>query len=535
MSSVLLHAIPELAIMLLKICAFLFYLTIYSEAANILYVIPFTTKSHYITLRPIGLELARRGHNVTVITAHKENEHPPNYHQVMVKATKIWEALGGKPPNVFSTVDLSAVKFHNNVIWPGGLALTEEALQTPAVQELLSSDAKFDLVISEQFFQEAFYGLAYKYNAPLALVTTFGNCMRHNFVTRNPLQLATVPSELLDVQEPTSFSGRLKNFYFTVYELFWWKFWYLEKQEHLMKKYIPGLREPIPSLYEIQKNTSLMLVNSHFSVDSPMPYLPNIVEIGGVHITKSNSSLPKDLQKYLDDADDGFVYVNFGSNVRSIELPEEKKQAFLKVFKRLKRTVVWKWEDDNLDQKPDNVIVRKWLPQKEILAHPNIRVFVSHGGLIGTQEALYNGVPIIGVPIYGDQYNNILALEEMGYGKLLQYNDITEERMYGIIAEVLNNESFTKTAKEVSRRFWDRPMNALDTAMYWIEYIIRNNGAPYMKSQAIELSWLSFSMLDVYIFIGFLVVSSIIFTIKVIKIINTVLCSRKTIDKKKKT
>lgn len=48
-------------------------------------------------------------------------------------------------------------------------------------------------------------------------------------------------------------------------------------------------------------------------------------------------------------------------------LPDDKKNAFLNVFRRLKLTVLWKWEDDQLDNKPDNVIIRKWLPQNEIL------------------------------------------------------------------------------------------------------------------------------------------------------------------------
>lgn len=45
-------------------------------------------------LRQIGLELARRGHNVTVITANKEKNPPKNYHEVMVDDKKIWEVIG---------------------------------------------------------------------------------------------------------------------------------------------------------------------------------------------------------------------------------------------------------------------------------------------------------------------------------------------------------------------------------------------------------------------------------------------------------
>ncbi|CAK1556339.1 unnamed protein product [Leptosia nina] len=488
---------------------FLVILTKCSEGANILYVIPFTSKSHYIMLRPIGLELARRGHNVTVITANREKDPPPNYHEVMVDDKKIWDVIGGERPNVFSMVQLSAENFHEKILWTGGTAFTEVTLNSTEVQRFLKTDVQFDLVICEQFFQEALYVLAHKYNAPLALVTTFGNCMRHNILVRNPLQLATSISEFLDLKEPMSFFGRLRNLYFTVYEFVWWKYWYLEKQEEMVKKYIPDLPQPVPSLYDIQRNTSLMLVNSHFSYDVPVSYLPNIIEIGGIHLTKIEQKLPEDLKALLDASEHGVVYINFGSNVRSAELPVEKRDAFLKVFRKLKQTVLWKWEDESLKEKPHNVITRSWLPQKEILAHPKIKLFISHGGLIGTQEAMNNGIPIIGVPIYADQFNNLLLAEQIGFGKILQFHDINENRLEIVISEVINNETYLIKAKEVSKRFKDRPLNALDSAMYWLEYVIRYKGADFIKNPARELTWTEYTLLDIYVLLAIATIGTI--------------------------
>lgn len=66
----------------------------FSDGANILYIMPFTSKSHYIMLKPIGLELAKRGHNVTVITAYKHRNPPSNYRQVMVEVKEIWDVVG---------------------------------------------------------------------------------------------------------------------------------------------------------------------------------------------------------------------------------------------------------------------------------------------------------------------------------------------------------------------------------------------------------------------------------------------------------
>ncbi|CAG9786684.1 unnamed protein product [Diatraea saccharalis] len=473
----------------------------YSECANILYVVPFTSRSHTIMLKPIGLELARKGHNVTVITGYLEKTDLPNYHQIKIDHKEIWEILGTERPNVFTMTEISAEEFHDLIFWRGGLAFTEMALNSSQVRQFLAKDNKFDLVISEQFFQEAMYTLALKYRAPLALVTTFGNCMRHNIATRNPLQLATVIPEFLDLNEPTSFWARLRNFYFTFYEFAWWRYWYLVEQEHLAKKYIPGLPDKMPSLYDIQKNVSLFLINSHFSFDSAVAYLPNIVEIGGVHLSHSIEKLPQDLQTLLDKATDGVIYVNFGSNVRSSELPVDKMNAFLKIFSEINQTILWKWEDDKSEIKSKNIVFRKWFPQKEILSHPNIKVFISHGGLIGTQEAIFHGVPIIGVPIYADQYNNLLQAEKLGFGKILRFEDINEQSLRNKLIDVLSNNSYRIKAKEVSSRFKDRPMNPLDTAVFWIEYVIRHNGADFMKNPAIQLSWLSYNMFDVYAFV----------------------------------
>ena len=85
--------------------------------ANILYVIPFSSPSHYILFRPIGLELARRGHNVTVITSIKEKDQPSNYRQVMVDDKKIWDIIG-KFSKIHKKVLVSfrKVKYKNVVI-----------------------------------------------------------------------------------------------------------------------------------------------------------------------------------------------------------------------------------------------------------------------------------------------------------------------------------------------------------------------------------------------------------------------------------
>jgi len=53
----------------------------------------------------------------------------------------------------------------------------------------------------------------------------------------------------------------------------------------------------------------------------------------------------------------------------------------------------------------------------------------------------------------------------------------------------------------MSSIFRDRPMSALDTAVYWVEYVIRHKGAHHLRSAAVDLTWYQYYLLDVIVFL----------------------------------
>lgn len=109
-------------------------------------------------------------------------------------------------------------------------------------------------------------------------------------------------------------------------------------------------------------------------------------------------------QTFLDSASDtGAIYFSIGSCIRSADMPSEKLSAFIEAFRGLKQKVLWKYEDENIQNLPPNVMVRKWLPQTDILAHKNLILFIGHGGVFGTQEGIYYGIPMLFIPFYSDQ------------------------------------------------------------------------------------------------------------------------------------
>lgn len=74
-----------------------------------------------------------------------------------------------------------------------------------------------------------------------------------------------------------------------------------------------------------------------------------------------------------------------------------------------------------------------------ILAHPNVKGFMTHGGLLGLSEGIYCGVPMVVTPMYGDQGHNAAAAAARGAAIILQYEDITEESLGNALNEILNN------------------------------------------------------------------------------------------------
>ena len=132
-----------------------------------------------------------------------------------------------------------------------------------------------------------------------------------------------------------------------------------------------------------------------------------------------------------------------------------------------------KWESDVLPGKPDNVLISKWLPQNDVLAHPNVKAFISHCGYGGVIEAKSNGVPIVGIPFVGDQNGNAAKIVEEGWASKVKFADLTEESLTNALKEILSNPKYRDTVRKQAILAKDRPMNAQETAVYWVEYILR--------------------------------------------------------------
>ena len=132
-----------------------------------------------------------------------------------------------------------------------------------------------------------------------------------------------------------------------------------------------------------------------FTGDGLRPVMPNTVLAGLMTCRAEPKPLPEHLATFVESAQHGVIFVSFGSVIRASKMPEDKRRMMLNVFSRLKQKVIWKWETEMADA-PDNVLISSWLPQTSLLAHRNVKVFVTHGGAGSTQETICHKTPIVG-------------------------------------------------------------------------------------------------------------------------------------------
>ncbi|XP_049308406.1 UDP-glucosyltransferase 2-like isoform X1 [Bactrocera dorsalis] len=475
-----------------------------TDGAKILAVYVFPAKSHYMMHRVLISELLKHGHEVTMIAALtlEPEKMGANYTEILIEPvydyrTEIRSTFGGK--TIYDMRNELDVQVFLNLIRLLGLSTTEHALKQPKIQAIINAketQGVYDLLLVEQFYQDAFSALAHVYNIPVISTATFAQqtFMSEMFGIIQPWSY--VPHGYLPLTEHMSFFERVYNTYTSLRTDLDREFRYFPKMDALVQKYFGHLPIKFPSTSEMNRNLSAILINNYTPLAAAGPTTENMINVGGMHIYPPKA-LPSDIKQFLDEAEHGAIYFSLGSQVQSKDMPVEKLRLFLNVFAQLNQRVLWKFENDSLPDLPSNVMVKKWLPQSDILAHPNVRVFISHGGLFGSQEAVYHAVPVLGMPFFFDQHLNLKKAEYNGYAIMLDFHTLTSEQLKNSLQQLLHNNTYRDNIKRFSSIFHDRPMGPRETALYWIDYVIRHKGARHLRAAGLDLKWYQFYLLDV--------------------------------------
>lgn len=147
------------------------------------------------------------------------------------------------------------------------------------------------LIVMEAFFNDCFLGFAHKFKAPVVQVCSFGGTGWMGDLVGNPNPYSYVPGGFHNFGDRMTFWERLTNTVTGEFERLGRKCYYIPKQDGIARKYF-NYTNDLPSISELETSTVIVLVNNHFSLNYPKPLMPNLVQIGGVHI-KTPQELPE--------------------------------------------------------------------------------------------------------------------------------------------------------------------------------------------------------------------------------------------------
>ncbi|CAH0625487.1 unnamed protein product [Chrysodeixis includens] len=509
----------------MKLIIFLLYFVVNCDCYNILGIFPYNGRSHHIYYSSVVEELIRRGHTVTVI-----NYHPmpklPTLLQISLQDehnasdnVNIEEQL-----KVLSHSDLSMAYDSAQAFKYLANTNCKKLVHNKEVQELIRSSKHFDLVIVEQFVTDCGLAIAHKLNAPTIGMTAHILMSWTYSRLGAPNHPAYVPNHYFACGTKPNFFNRIKSVILNFGMNLYYTHVIQSSDQEIVNEVYPG----VPPLEDLARNISLIAINQYFPLTGSRLFGANVIEVGGIHIKANVPLEDKALKSFLDAASDGAVYVSFGSVASNF--PKIITSEIIKWFENSKMRFVWK--TDIKDWKPpSNVFVSQWIAQVPVLCHPNVVAFVSHSGMLSTSEAMHCGVPIVGVPLFGDQFANGQSAVESGLGVTVDVVTLSASVLEDAVTTILS-EKYQKQAKKLSQLWKDRPLSPMDTAIFWMEYVARHQTAVDLKPPTTNLPFYQYIMIDVILVLGSVL---IILIYIVVKIFKTLLTKLKTNTKVKET
>ncbi|CAH0715024.1 unnamed protein product, partial [Brenthis ino] len=432
-------------------------------------------------------ELAKRGHEVTVITpdpAYSKGKAPQNLTEIDVHdiSYNIWNTfLEAEKGNSDDLVD--QVKLGLRLL----VAVFEAQVSTSEVQKLIfDKKKKFDLIFTESCARLAL-SFSYLYDAPIIEFSSFAGFIGTYEVMGAASHPLIYPYSILQNFYNMTMSEKISQL-----KLYYTYLNFYDKLEVIENKLLKNLFGPLtPELSQLKKNVHLLFLNVHPLWDLNRPVPPNIVYLGGLH-QHQPKELPKDLKSYLDSSKNGVIYMSFGTNVKPSLLSPEKLKIFINVFSQLPYDVLMKWDKDELLDCPKNIKIAKWYPQSDLLNHPKIKLFITQGGLQSTDEAITAGVPLIGVPMLVDQWFNTEQYIKLNIGIQLNFETLTEGDLKSAIITIVSNSSYQENVRNLYSIMQDQPLSPLERAVWWTEYVLRHKGALHLKAHGAHLPWIDY-------------------------------------------
>ncbi|XP_067096907.1 UDP glucuronosyltransferase 5 family, polypeptide E1 [Osmerus mordax] len=465
--------------------------------------------SHWLNMNILLKDLHQRGHRITVVrssTSWYVHEQAPHYTSVTVTVS---EASNLEDPDY-----MASFLRRNLEIWTrersvfSFIALQKEAIQLLEDAHRASAEmarlviqnkalvaklkaTNFDLMLTDPGFAGGVIVGKYLELPIVFNVRWITNADGHFAIAPSPLSYVPTIGSL--VSDKMNFVHRLKNMLHYGIGLY---IDYIVTRP-LYQGVCDNFIGPNSNIYSLIQGADLWLMRVDFVFEFPRPTMPNVVYIGGFQC-KPSKPLPADIEKFVQSSGEhGVVVMSLGTLLGSL-LPEIS-EIIAAAFARLPQKVIWRHLGERPSKLGNNTMLVDWLPQNDLLGHPKTKAFVTHGGTNGIYEAIYHGVPMLGLPLIFDQFDNMVRLKSRGVAKVLDVTALEEETLTQSLRDILNEKMpYKKNMLRMSKLHHDQPMKPMDSALFWLEYVMRHKGASHLRTESYKMPWYAFHNVDVF-------------------------------------
>ncbi|XP_063096810.1 UDP-glucuronosyltransferase 2B31-like [Cavia porcellus] len=476
--------------------------------------------SHWINLKTILDVLVQKGHEVTVlrpstsISYHVEKESAIKFEDYPASlSASDWEYIftEGLRKVIYELPKESIWTYFSTlqeIMWEETdylKTLCEDVVRNKNLMSKLQ-ESRFDVILADDFIPCGDL-IAELLNLPFVYTHRFfPGYTYEKYGGGLSVPPSYVPVGLSELNDQMTFLERVKNMIYVLYFDFWFQTFNEKKWNQF---YSEVLGRPT-TLIETMGKADVWLIRTYWDIEFPRPSLPNFDFIGGLHC-KPAKPLPKELEDFVQSSGEhGIVIFSLGSMV--MNMTEDKADVIASALAQIPQKVVWRFDGKKPATLGPNTQLYKWIPQNDLLGHPKTKAFITHGGTNGIYEAIYHGVPMVGIPLFWDQGDNIAHIKAKGAAVRVDFNRMSSTDLVNAMKTVINDLSYKQNALRLSRIHHDQPVKPLDRAVFWVEFVMRHKGAKHLRVAAHDLSWLQYHSLDV---IGFLLasVATVIFII----------------------
>ncbi|KAF4109480.1 hypothetical protein G5714_010553 [Onychostoma macrolepis] len=486
--------------------------------------------SHWLSMKILVEELSQRGHEMVVLVPEtnvligKSGDYTTKFFRVPYTLADLKANLDNIEKNAFEKPPklTDIVKNLGNLIEFLNMHVTacEWLLHDESLMKSLR-ETGFDVLLTDPFLPCGTI-IADSFSIPAVYFLRMIPCLLDVEATHCPSPPSFVPRFFTGYTDKMTFPQRIENTLMAVFDAFLCRKLFASTDE-LASRYL----QKDTTYKELLSHGAIWLLRYDFTFEYPKPQMPNMVQIGGINCAKKGP-LTKELEEFVNGSGEhGFVVFTLGSMVS--QLPEAKAREFFEAFRQIPQRVLWRYTGPVPENAPKNVKLMKWLPQNDLLGHPKVKAFITHGGSHGIYEGICNGVPMVMLPLFGDQGDNVQRLVSRGVAETLSIYDLTAEKLLVALRKVINDKSYKEKITELSAIHRDRPIEPLDLAVFWTEFVMRHKGAAHLRPAAHELNWIQYHSLDVIGFLLLILVTVIFVTVK-----SCMFCFRKCFKKTQK-